>query len=175
MSQPSAAKPSHRGPPAPRTPPLPRRPAPPRPYLEDRMTLRVRFQEVDSLQIVWHGHYVTYFEEARRAFGRRHGLDYPAFIEQQIAVPVVQLRLDYLAPARLADLLEVRCRFLKSEAPKLEFEYEIRRDGEERLLASGSTVQVFTTPQGELLLQWPAMMIERYRLWEGHWQSPASH
>ncbi len=147
---------------------------PPRPYLEDRTEIRVRFNEVDSLRIVWHGHYVAYLEEARRAFGRRHGLDYPVFLEHGIAAPVVQLDLDYLAPARLQDVLEVTTRFYQSDCPKLEFAYTIRRLGEEPLLATGSTVQVFTTFEGELLLQWPPLMIERYRLWEGQWIRPTT-
>ena len=37
-----------------------------RPYLEETTTVRVRFQAVDSLRSVWHGHYVSYFEEGRR-------------------------------------------------------------------------------------------------------------
>ena len=36
----------------------------------------VRFSEVDSLQIVWHGHYIEYMEEAREAFGKKYGLSY---------------------------------------------------------------------------------------------------
>ena len=57
----------------------------PRPFIEEKTSLRVRFNEVDTLHIVWHGHYVNYFEEARRAFGRRFGIDYTTFIEQRIA------------------------------------------------------------------------------------------
>jgi len=146
--------------------------AAPRAYLEHTTSVRVRFHEVDSLRIVWHGHYVTYFEEARRAFGREYGLDYPVFLEHGIAAPVVQLRVDYLAPARLPDVLEVTARLLKSESAKLEFEFEIRRRGEDPLLATGTSLQVFTTPGGELLLQWPPLMIERYKQWESFWKHP---
>ena len=140
------------------------------PYLEERTTLRVRFNEVDALRIVWHGHYANYFEDARRAFGRRYGVDYTAFIEHNVAVPVVQLHVDYFAPARLADTLEVKARLLKSEAAKLIFEYEIRREGQQPLLASGTTVQVFTNFKGELLLTWPLFMQERLKEWEPLWK-----
>ncbi len=145
---------------------------PNQPYLEETTTVRVRFNEVDVLRIVWHGHYANYFEEARRAFGRRYGVDYTVFIDHNIAVPVVQLHLDYYTPARVSDVLEVRARLLKSEAAKLNFVYEVRREGEEKLLCSGSTVQVFTTPQGELLLTWPKFMLERLKAWEPLWITP---
>jgi acyl-CoA thioester hydrolase len=47
----------------------------PRAFIEDRTAVLVRFNEVDALHIVWHGHYVNYFEEGRRALGRRLGID----------------------------------------------------------------------------------------------------
>jgi len=134
--------------------------------------LRVRFNEVDTLHIVWHGHYVNYFEEARRAFGRRFGIDYTTFIEQRIAVPVIRMDVNYFAPARLADTVIVSARLLKSESARLDFEYEIRREGESALLASGSTTQVFTTPDGELILNWPPFMIELLKSWEPLWKLP---
>jgi acyl-CoA thioester hydrolase len=142
------------------------------PYLEDTTTVRVRFNEVDLLRIVWHGHYANYFEEARRSFGRRYGVDYTVFIEHNIAVPVVQLHVDYHTPVRVADVLEVKARLLKSEAAKLNFCYEVRRQGEEKLLCTGSTVQVFTTLNGDLLLTWPKFMLERLEAWEPLWLKP---
>ena len=36
--------------------------------LTNRTTFRVRFSEIDSMQIVWHGEYVRYFEDGREAF-----------------------------------------------------------------------------------------------------------
>lgn len=38
--------------------------------LTDRTTIKVRFSEIDSMQIVWHGEYVRYFEDGREAFGK---------------------------------------------------------------------------------------------------------
>ena len=52
------------------------------------------------------------------------------FIDHNIAVPVVQLHVDYYTPARVSDVHEVKSRLLKSEAAKLNFVYEVRRPGE---------------------------------------------
>ena len=142
------------------------------PYLEETTTVRVRFPEVDSLRIVWHGHYVGYFEEGRRAFGRRFGLDYPVFVEHRLAAPVVHLSVNYLAPARMDDLLTVTARLLRSEAAKLEFTYEIWRSSDPLLLVTGSTIQAFTTLDGKLILQRPPLLVERYRRWESLWVHP---
>jgi acyl-CoA thioester hydrolase len=147
-------------------------PGPPRPYLEEKTSLRVRFNEVDALHIVWHGHYANYFEDARRAFGRRYGVDYTTFIEHRVAVPIIHLHVDYLMPARLPDVLEVSARLFKSESARLDFDYEVRRASDGALLATGGTSQVFTTLAGELILNWPAFMLERLKAWEPLWTLP---
>lgn len=147
------------------------RPAP-QPYLEETCVIPIRFHEVDSMLVVWHGHYVAYMEEARRALGRRYGVDYTLFFANNTPAPVAQLHLDYLAPARLTDTLLVTARLFKSEAAKLEFECEIRRQSDGGLLAFGATLQVFTNVQGELLLIMPPFMNERYRAWEKLWKQP---
>ncbi len=144
----------------------------PQPYLEETCVIPIRFHEVDSMGVVWHGHYVAYIEESRRALGRHYGVDYTTFFAHHTPAPVVQLRVDYLAPARLADTLAVTARLFKSEAAKLEFEYEIRRQGDRGLLAFGTSLQVFTNLQGELLLTLPPFMVERYRAWETLWTGP---
>jgi len=138
-----------------------------RPYLEETVALRVRFHEVDVMNIVWHGHYAGYFEEARRALGRRYDVDYPVFLRNNVVAPVVSLGVKFLLPARLDDTLAVTARFLKPENAKLEFDYVVRRGSE--VLARGVTVQVFTTPDGELLLRPPPFMLELYRQWEPLW------
>jgi acyl-CoA thioester hydrolase len=147
------------------------RPAP-KPYLEETCVIPIRFHEVDSMLVVWHGHYAAYIEEARRALGQRYGVDYTVFFSNNTPAPVAQLRLDYLAPARLTDTLQVTARLFKSEAAKLEFEYEIRRQSDQNLLAFAGSLQVFTNLQGELLLTMPPFMVERYRAWERLWIQP---
>ena len=41
------------------------------------------------MNVVWHGHYLAYFEEGRRAFGRRYDLDYPVFRANEVVAPLV--------------------------------------------------------------------------------------
>ena len=142
-------------------------------YLTKTTRINVRFQEVDSMHIVWHGHYISYFEEARRGFGRRYGIDYPAFLENDIGAPVIQVWVDYISPALFTDQLDVVARLYKSDGAKIEFGYEVRREETQELLASGGSVQVFTTLDGELLLTPPALMDERYNAWKDAWIAPA--
>jgi acyl-CoA thioester hydrolase len=52
----------------------------------------VRFSEVDSMQVVWHGEYVKYFEDGREAFGREYpGLGYLDFYANGYTAPIVDV------------------------------------------------------------------------------------
>jgi acyl-CoA thioester hydrolase len=60
----------------------------------------VRFNEADPLGIVWHGHYLRYFEDGREAFGKVHGISYLDCLRNDVAVPVVSVQCDYANPLR---------------------------------------------------------------------------
>lgn len=115
----------------------------------------VRFKEADALGIVWHGHYVTYLEDARQALGAAIGLSYEDFLAHEFFAPLVDLKLQYKAPARYGDKLDVKATMHWSEVPKLVTSYEIRRAKDGALLATGETTQVLTTRKGELVLNFP--------------------
>ncbi|MHC5054336.1 MAG: acyl-CoA thioesterase [Planctomycetota bacterium] len=134
-------------------------------HLVNWTEVTVRFQEVDSLRVVWHGHYISYFEDARVAFGRRYGMDYPDFVKQGLAVPLVHVSADYLAPARYGDVLDVAARLYWTEAAKLEFGYEVRRRSDASVLATGRSTQVFTDLEGNMQLVLPDFMREFYERW----------
>ena len=52
--------------------------------------IEVRFSEVDMMNVVWHGSYALYLEDAREAFGARYGLSYHRYIEENIFAPIVR-------------------------------------------------------------------------------------
>lgn len=143
-----------------------------RPYVEERSLIRVSFHQVDPMGIVWHGHYIAFFEDARRGFARKYGIDYPVFMEHDLAAPVVQAWADYLSPARMGDLLDATARFYRPESVRMEFGYEIRLQSDGRLIATGGTVQVLTTPAGQLALAWPPFMKELFLQLEPLWINP---
>ena len=140
-------------------------------FVETRSVVRVRFQEVDSLRVVWHGHYLTYFEEGRVAFGREHGFDYGTILRAGYVAPLVHAEVDYLRPARYDDELEIVTRLHEPEGARVVFAYEVRRDGG-TLLASGMSVQVFTDLEGELILVAPRFYEEFLHQLE--WKSSAA-
>ena len=138
---------------------------PPRgPFLEARSQLKVRFHEVDSLRIVWHGHYFTYFEQGREALSK-YGLSYTSMLEDRIRAPIIHASCDYAKPALYGDTVEVISRLHYSRAAKLEISFKIVRVSDGAHLASGWTVQAFTDLEGRLLLNQPTLLRELYERW----------
>lgn len=116
----------------------------------------VRFNEADPLGIVWHGHYLRYFEDGREAFGKIHGISYLDCYKHGVAVPVVSVECTYKKPLRYGDTVLVETSYINTTAAKLIFDYKIFEAQEKTLVASGSSVQVFVDAKNfELQLTLP--------------------
>lgn len=88
--------------------------------------------------IVYHAHYIDYFEFARTEALRSSGLSYKSLEDSGIIMPVLDLVVRYHSPARYDDLLEIQCDMQLSDSNvRVRFDYEIRRKGEAQLLVSG--------------------------------------
>lgn len=103
----------------------------------------VKFNEADSLGIVWHGHYVRYFEDGREAFGEKYALRYLDIFAAGYTVPVVNVQCDYKRPLRYGDRVKVETTFVDDLAAKIRFEYVLTNPATGEIIAKGSTVQVF--------------------------------
>jgi acyl-CoA thioester hydrolase len=103
----------------------------------------VRFNEADPLGIVWHGHYLRYFEDGREAFGKLHGISYLDCYQHGLAVPVVSVHCDYAKPLRYGETVLVEATFINTPAAKLIFDYKIYEAKGKTQVARGSSVQVF--------------------------------
>src|SRR5690606_4818985 len=99
----------------------------------------VRFNEADPLGIVWHGHYLRYFEDGREAFGNQYGLSYLDFYRNGLAVPVVSVQCDYKKPLRYGDKVIVETTWQPTPAAKLLFTYRVLESSSRALVATGST------------------------------------
>jgi len=117
------------------------------------------------MQIVWHGNYLKYFEDAREAFGERYGLGYLEVYKHGVMIPVVKVSCDYKKPLKYGETALVEARFVNSEAAKIVFHYTIFRKPDMEVAATGSSMQVFLTPAGDLLLTPPGF----FTGWKKRW------
>ncbi len=128
--------------------------------------VRVRFSEVDSMQVVWHGEYVRYMEDGREAFGRAFpGIGYLDFYAHGYTAPIVDMQVQYISPLTVNDVALVETRFMETQAAKLCFEYIIRKECNGQLIAKGRSVQVFVDREGNICLNNPPFFDEWKQTW----------
>ncbi|WP_345238554.1 acyl-CoA thioesterase [Hymenobacter saemangeumensis] len=114
--------------------------------------MKVRFNEVDSLGIAWHGHYVKYFEDGREAFGQEHGLGYLDVYRNGLVIPIVSLSCNYRKPLQYGDSILIETTYVDSPAAKIQFDYKVYEQREHTLVAEGTTTQVFLDAETRTLL-----------------------
>ncbi len=122
-------------------------------------SLKVRFYEVDSYGVAWHGYYVAWFEVARNEFASRFGLDPTQLRQLGLMAPVVELRCNFKLPARYDDVITIEVDMERCETAKLIFHYTAKRGQD--VLATGSTTHVLTDLRGVMLYHAPDGVKER--------------
>jgi acyl-CoA thioester hydrolase len=121
--------------------------------------IRVRYKDTDCMKVVYYGNYLTYFEVGRVEFLRQQGLAMSE-VDQRVHLPVVEALVRFRKPARLDDLLEVRCWVSERKRASFRFAYEIRNETGEPV-ATGSTLHACLDPATSAMIAVPAWLRER--------------
>jgi acyl-CoA thioester hydrolase len=103
----------------------------------------VRFNETDPLGIVWHGHYIRYFEDGREDFGRHYGIGYLDLLKNGFVMPVVNVDCSFKKSLRYGDTVIIETNFINCDAAKIKFTYRLFNKETRDLVATGNSVQVF--------------------------------
>ncbi|WP_144635362.1 acyl-CoA thioesterase [Bordetella genomosp. 13] len=103
--------------------------------------LQVPFFDIDSMNVVWHGHYVKYLEYARCALLDAMGYGYDAMRASGYAWPVVDLQLRYVQPAVFGQRIMARAELVEWEN-RLKINYLISDAESGTRLTRASSVQV---------------------------------
>ncbi|HWY13030.1 MAG TPA: acyl-CoA thioesterase [Bacteroidia bacterium] len=115
--------------------------------LKNTIEIPVRFSEVDSLRVVWHGHYLKYFEDGREAFGKQYGFSYlDIFNAEGLAVPIVDVQTQFKRPLEYGDSVIIETTFINTPAAKIIFDFKIFSKNHDHLVCEGKTTQVFMRP-----------------------------
>jgi acyl-CoA thioester hydrolase len=104
--------------------------------------LRVRYEETDTMQVVYYGKYLVWFEVGRINLLRDIGLVYREWEARGLRFPVVEAHASYHAPARFDDEVIVRTKVANVGNSSMKFENKVYKLPEKELLCSGYTVHV---------------------------------
>jgi len=131
-----------------------------------RHKCRVLYGDTDSGGVVYYANYLRYFEAGRTEFMRDLVSSYKELEDMGYILPVVECYARYKASAFYDDLLIIETSLVEVKKVSCRFHYRITREGEDKLLLTGYTVNAVTNRDGKLT-KLPADFVERLKKVQG--------
>jgi acyl-CoA thioester hydrolase len=132
-----------------------------KPVHSAEIDLQIPFHDVDMMEVVWHGHYAKYFEIARCALLERIDYNYPQMRDSGYAWPVIDLRIRYVKPAVLGQVVTVKAEIGEWEN-RLKIDYLITDKQTGARLVKGYSIQVAVNmAKREMCFASPAVLLEK--------------
>ena len=104
---------------------------------------RIYYGETDKMGVAYYANYLVYFEEARTEFFRDAGYPYTDVEKMGIYLPVIEASCRYFSPTTYDDVIEVSTWISLFKGVRIGFCYEVRKKGEDTIVASGDTLHAF--------------------------------
>ncbi|MGH9676215.1 MAG: acyl-CoA thioesterase [Candidatus Acidiferrum sp.] len=122
-------------------------------------SVRVRYAETDQMGVVYHANFLVWFEVGRVELMRALGVEYKRMeTEDDCHIVVGDAKCRYHASAMYDDVLRIRTRIAAARTRLIKFSYEVFRDADGKLLATGETTHVICGSNGK-----PKLLPEKYR------------
>jgi len=109
--------------------------------------IRPRYEETDQMGVIYHGNYITWFEQARSGFFRALGYSYKRLEDEGFWIPVIEVGCKYFAPAKYDEEVYVKTSIASHSGVRIELKYEVYDVETETLLAEGFTKHATTNKQ----------------------------
>ena len=106
---------------------------------QSKYTVKVSFEDLDPMNVVWHGNYMRYMEQARCNMLEELKYTYMDMKKEDYAYPVAKMNVKYIKPAAFGDVLTVVTKIEELE-PALNMKYEIFKDKEK--IFEAKTMQI---------------------------------
>lgn len=127
--------------------------------------IEIPFHDVDIMNIVWHGHYIKYFEIARCKLLDEFGYNYVQMKDSGYAWPVIESYVRYVQGIEFQQKIRVRA-ILKEWENRLKIEYQIFDSESDKRLTKGFTSQVAVNIESrEMCFQSPQVLLDRLTAW----------
>lgn len=115
--------------------------------LTSQATVSVRYAETDMMGVVYHGSYLPWLEIGRTALLKNHGLPYRELEAEGFFLPVLEVGVKYLRPAKYDDTVIITTFLREKPSLRIRMEYDLHRDGEK--LATAFTLHAFIDRAGK--------------------------
>lgn len=128
--------------------------------IKNQTKIRVRYGETDQMAYVYYGNYAQYFEVGRVEWLRSLGVSYKSLEESGIMLPVIELKVNYMKPAKYDDLLTITTILQKKPLVKIEFDFEVHNENGD-LITTGFTSLVFMDMKKNKPIKAPQYLLDQ--------------
>ncbi len=123
-------------------------------------TVRVRYAETDQMGVVYHANYLVWFEVGRVELMRALGVEYKKMeTEDDCHIVVADAHCRYERSARYDEVVRIRTHIAESRNRIVKFAYQVFRDADSELLATGETTHIICGSNGR-----PKLLPQKYRV-----------
>jgi acyl-CoA thioester hydrolase len=127
------------------------------------VVVKTHFYDLDPMQVVWHGNYPRFLEQARCALLDKIAFNYPEMSATGYVWPIVDMRIKYVRPIRLSQQVRVTATMVEYEN-RIRIEYRISDALTGETLTKAQTTQVAVdTRTNEICFESPSELQERVR------------
>lgn len=113
--------------------------------------IRVRYADTDAMGIVYYANYLKWFEIGRSELMRDMGIVYAELETSGYHLPVIEVSCHYLLPARYDEIVVIQTEITGIRRASVRFDYVIRDESKEQILAEGFTLHPFTSREGKIV------------------------
>ena len=103
--------------------------------------LKVSFEDIDLMGIVWHGNYIKYLEQARCDMLSKLNYTYMDMKDDGFSYPVAKMKIKYIKPAKFEDVLVVKSELVELE-PAMNIKYVIFNKSTKEKIFEAKTMQI---------------------------------
>ena len=108
---------------------------------ETECEIKVSFEDLDPMNIVWHGNYIRYMEKARCDLLDKLNYTYMDMVSDNYAYPVAKMNVKYIKPAEFGDVLTIKTEIISIE-PSLDIKYTIFNKKTRNKIFEATTLQI---------------------------------
>lgn len=113
--------------------------------------IRVTYADTDAMGVVYYANYLKWFEIGRSELMRDLGIVYSELETEGYYLPVIEAHCHYLLPARYDEIVVIETEITAIRRASVRFDYVIRDENKERILAEGFTLHPFTGKEGKIV------------------------
>ena len=103
--------------------------------------IKVSFEDLDPMNIVWHGNYMRYMEQARCDMLSKLNYTYIDMKNDGLVYPVAKMKVKYIKPAEFNDILLIKTELISIE-PTLDIKYTIFNRKNNEKIFEATTMQI---------------------------------